>query len=99
MAAYVMIDRLAVTDPETFSAYQDIAPSSVTTHGGRYVLPHGMQIEALEGNWIPNRVVVIEFDDADQAKQWWHSSEYAWARTIHRQATISNIILVDESAE
>jgi uncharacterized protein (DUF1330 family) len=98
MAAYVVIDRLSVTDPETFSAYHDIAPLCVTTHGGRYVLPHGMQIEALEGNWTPNRIVLIEFADADQAKQWWDSPEYARARSIHRRATISNIILVDDSA-
>lgn len=98
MAAYVMIDRLSVTDPDSFSSYHALAPPSVTTHGGRYVLPHGTQIEALEGNWTPNRIVLIEFDDADQAKQWWDSSEYAQARTIHRQATISNIILVDGEA-
>jgi uncharacterized protein (DUF1330 family) len=98
MAAYVVIDRLAVTDPETFSAYQDMALLSVTTHGGRYVLPHGTQIEALEGNWTPNRIVLIEFDAADQAKQWWNSPAYERARTIHRHATISNIILVTDSA-
>ena len=98
MAAYIMIDRLAVTDPETFSAYHDLAPASVTSHGGRYVLPHGTQIEALEGNWTPHRIVLIEFDDANQAKQWWDSPEYARARAVHRQATISNIILVDGAA-
>jgi uncharacterized protein (DUF1330 family) len=38
---------------------------------------------------------VIEFDDADLAKQWWSSPEYAQARAIHHQATISNIILVN----
>lgn len=53
MAAYVMIDRLAVTDPEMFSAYHEPAPPTVTTHGGRYILPHGTQIESLEGKRIP----------------------------------------------
>jgi uncharacterized protein (DUF1330 family) len=38
---------------------------------------------------------VIEFEDADQARQWWDSPEYAKARAIHHQATISNIILVN----
>jgi uncharacterized protein (DUF1330 family) len=59
------------------------------------VLPHGTQIEALEGNWKPDRIVLIEFDDADQARQWWDSTEYAEARAIHCETTISNIILVD----
>jgi uncharacterized protein (DUF1330 family) len=95
MAAYVMIDRLSVTDPDKFSSYHELAPPTVTTHGGRYVLPHGTRIEALEGNWKPHRIVLIEFEDADQAKQWWDSSEYAEARVIHHEATISNIILVE----
>ena len=98
MAAYVMIDRLSVTDPEAFSSYHSLARSAVMTHRGRYVLPHGTQIEALEGNWKPNRIVLIEFEEAEQAKRWWRSSEYARARAIHHRATISNIILVDGAA-
>jgi uncharacterized protein (DUF1330 family) len=95
MSAYIVIDRLAVTDPEAFSAYPTLAPPAVLRHGGRYVLPHGTQIEALEGNWKPNRIVVIEFDDAERARQWWSSAEYAEARALHHAATIANIILVD----
>lgn len=95
MAAYIMIDRLSVTDPDTLGAYHTLAPAAVKRYGGTYVLlPYGTHIEALEGNWRPNRIVLIEFDDADQAKQWWDSPEYAEARAIHREATISNIILV-----
>jgi uncharacterized protein (DUF1330 family) len=95
MAAYVMIDRLEVTDREQFLAYAGPARASVNRYGGRYVLPHGTQIEALEGNWRPNRIVLIEFDDADQARRWWDSPEYAEARAVHHAATISNIILVN----
>jgi len=95
MPAYIVIDRLSVTDPEVFGRYQPTATAAVTSHGGRYVLPHGAQIETLEGNWKPDRIVLIEFDDANQAKQWWNSTEYAKARAVHRQATIANIILVD----
>jgi uncharacterized protein (DUF1330 family) len=94
MAAYIMIDRLSVTDRDRFTAYPAAAQAAVQRYGGRYVLPHGTQIEALEGNWKPNRVILIEFDDAEQARQWWNSPEYAEAKAIHQEATISNIILV-----
>jgi uncharacterized protein (DUF1330 family) len=95
MSAYIVIDRLSVTDPARLDAYHRLAPSAVRSHGGRYVLPHGTQIEALEGNWKPNRIVLIEFEDAERARSWWESPEYAEAKAIHDQATISNIILVD----
>jgi uncharacterized protein (DUF1330 family) len=95
MAAYIVIDRLSVTDPARFRAYPEPAQRAVRRYGGRHVLPDGAQIEALEGNWKPNRLVVIEFQDAEQARQWWESTDYAEARAIHYAATISNIILVD----
>jgi len=95
MAAYVMIDRLSMTDAGTFLAYRDLAKSAVRMYGGRYILPHGMQVEALEGNWKPDRIVLIEFDDGGQARRWWDSPEYAEAKAIHHQATISNIILIE----
>jgi uncharacterized protein (DUF1330 family) len=98
MAVYVLIDRLSVTDPDRFRGYAVLAEAAVTRYGGRYVLPQGTQIEALEGNWMPNRIVLIEFDDAEQARRWWDSPEYAEARTIHGGATISNVILVDDAA-
>lgn len=98
MAVYVLIDRLSVTDPDRFGGYPLLAEAAVTRHGGRYVLPHGTQIEALEGNWMPNGIVLIEFDDGEQARRWWDSPEYAAAKAIHSHATISNIILVDSTA-
>jgi uncharacterized protein (DUF1330 family) len=94
MAANILIDRLAVTERERSDAYPAAAQAAVQRHGGRYVLPHGGQIEALEGSWKPYRTVLIEFEGAEQAKQWWESADYAQAKAIHSQATITNILLV-----
>ncbi|GAC1523331.1 MAG: hypothetical protein NVS2B16_31550 [Chloroflexota bacterium] len=98
MVAYILIDRLAVTEPAALKVYQSIAAASVANHAGRYVIPHSASIEALEGNWKPSRILLIEFADAAQAKQWWNSPEYAEARAAHHAATISNVILVDGMA-
>jgi uncharacterized protein (DUF1330 family) len=95
MAAYIVIDRLSVTDTASFGTYQPLTAAALMRYGGRYVLPLEAQIEPLEGNWLPNRIVVIEFADAEQARRWWESAEYAPARTLHHEATISNVILVD----
>jgi uncharacterized protein (DUF1330 family) len=98
MAAYILIDRLAVTNPDALGAYEPVASTTVAGYAGRYVLPDAMHIEGLEGNWRPNHVVLIEFEDAARAKRWWNSAEYAGARATHREATISNIILVDDAS-
>ncbi len=95
MTAYILIDLLSVTDVDMFSAYPSLASAAVTRCGGRYLLPRDSSIEALEGNWKPHRIVVIEFPDTERAKNWWSSAEYAEARALHHAATISNIVLVD----
>ena len=97
--AYILIDRLSITDPAAFEPYPLLASAAVERYRGRYVLPHDMPIEALEGNWKPNRVVVIEFGDIQDARAWWESREYAQARTLHRQTTIANIILVADEGD
>jgi uncharacterized protein (DUF1330 family) len=49
----------------------------------------GRAIEAPEGNWKPNRIVLIEFGSAERGRPWWDSPEYAQARAIRRAATIA----------
>jgi len=95
MPAYIVIDRLAVTDADRFGPYADGARAALEQYGGRYIFPSETRIEALEGNWAPDRIVLIEFEDVDQARRFWDSAEYAGPRALHHAATISNIILLD----
>jgi uncharacterized protein (DUF1330 family) len=97
--AYVVIDRLEVIDRDQFRRYTELADASVKHHGGQYATPHRTEIEALKGNWKPNRIVLIEFGSAERARKWWNSPEYAQARAIHRATTISNVLLVDGTSD
>jgi uncharacterized protein (DUF1330 family) len=99
VGAYVVIDRLEVIDQDQFRVYVELANASVKHYGGRYITPHRTEIEPLEGNWKPNRIVLIEFCTAERARQWWSSPEYAEARAVHRAATISNVLLVDGTSD
>ena len=67
-SAYIVIDRLSVTDKKAFRAYSGPAGVAITRYGGRYILPQETEIEALQGNWRPNRIVVIEFEDVEHAR-------------------------------
>lgn len=61
MAAY-WIGEHAVTDPAKFESYLAKAIPIIERFGGRYLTRVGAH-EVLDGNWRPNRVVVIEFPD------------------------------------
>jgi len=73
MSAYVIVE-LEVTDPEEYAAYGKLAEASVTRHGGRFLV-RGGETEVIEGEWSP-RMVVLEFEDLDAIRRWYHSEDY-----------------------
>ena len=93
MPAYVILD-ISVSDRDLFEEYKQLAPETIAAYGGKY-LARGGKAEALEGDWTPNRIVILEFDSTDTAKTWMNSPEYREARTMRHQAATSNTILVE----
>jgi uncharacterized protein (DUF1330 family) len=74
MAAYVIVE-VRVTNPEPYAAYRDLAGASVARHGGRFLV-RGGAVTPLEGDWKPERFVVIEFPSVDAAKAFYFSEDY-----------------------
>jgi uncharacterized protein (DUF1330 family) len=93
MAAYIISD-LTVLDPEAIEVYRTRAAASIARHGGRY-LARGGKIEVLEGSWDPNLIVVVEFPDADSARAWYRSADYAEALAVRDRALSRNLLLVE----
>ena len=71
MPAYIVAE-LTITDPEGFEEYRQGVPATVERYGGRYIV-RGGQLEALEGDWQPRRLTILEFPTAEQARAWWSS--------------------------
>lgn len=92
MAAYVILD-IEVTDAERFARYRELAPPAIAAYDGKYLVRGGVT-EVLEGSWMPNRVVVLEFPTLERARQWLVSPEYRDARELRRASAISNAIAV-----
>jgi uncharacterized protein (DUF1330 family) len=93
MPAYVILD-VKVTDPETYSQYKDLAPAAVATYGGIY-LARGGRSETLEGDWLPGRMVILQFPSLEKAKTWLSSPEYAPARALRNSASITRMVVVE----
>ena len=93
MAAYVIVD-IEVTNPEAYEKYREQVPSLVAKYGGKY-LTRGGEMEMLEGDWTPKRLVVIEFPSFQRAKEFYESEEYAPVKEIRINATNSKMVLVD----
>jgi uncharacterized protein (DUF1330 family) len=92
MAAYVVVD-IEVLEPVEYEEYKKLAAPTVTAYGGRYVV-RGGAAQVLEGEWIPNRLVVLEFPTVAQAEAWWASPEYSVAKEIRQRTARTSMVLV-----
>jgi uncharacterized protein (DUF1330 family) len=92
VAAYVIVD-VEITDPETYAEYVKVVPPTIAAFGGRFIV-RGGESENLEGDWIPKRVVVLEFESVDIAKQWWASEDYKAPKALRQSASVANMIVV-----
>lgn len=93
MPAYVIVD-MDVRDPLAYEEYRKLAAPSVAAYGGTYIVRGGAS-EVLEGDWIPARLVVLEFPSVEQARQWWDSPEYQVAREVRKDAAHGKFVLVE----
>src|SRR5262249_56192635 len=73
MAAY-WIGQHAISDAAGFDEYLRQVIPMIERHGGRYLTRAGAH-EVLEGDWRPNRVVIVEFPDMAALKAWNGSPE------------------------
>ncbi len=93
MTAYVILD-IDVKDPTAYTEYAALAPATVETYGGRYLARAG-HTEKLEGEWIPKRLVILQFESVERAKQWLDSPEYTPVKRLRHQAASSNMVVIE----
>ena len=93
MPAYIIAD-VQVTDPEVYVSYTKLVPATVKAYGGKFVV-RGGAAENMEGDWEPNRVVVLEFESVAQAKAWYNSEEYREPKGIRHGASHGKMIVVE----
>ena len=63
-------------------------------YGGKYIV-RGGACETLEGDWKPKRIVVLQFESAERAKEWLNCEEYREPRKMRHRTARTNMILVE----
>ena len=93
MTAYLMADVLP-DDMEAYraSGYLEAAVRTAGEHGGVY-LARGGETTVLEGDWEPERMVIIQFPSMDSLRSWYESDEYQpWAQVRRDHAPRSRLV-------
>ncbi|HWY51565.1 MAG TPA: DUF1330 domain-containing protein [Chthoniobacterales bacterium] len=93
MAAYVIVE-IEVVDPVGYEEYKKQAAATVHQHGGKYIV-RGGKAEVLEGDWNPKRIVVLQFESMERAKEWLNCEEYREPRKMRHRTAKTNMILVE----
>jgi uncharacterized protein (DUF1330 family) len=93
MAAYIIAD-VEVLDPQGYEPYRAQVPAVIAAYGGTY-RARGGALETLEGDWTPNRCVIIEFPDIARLKAFYNSPEYAPLLAIRKRCAKSRIVAVE----
>lgn len=93
MKVYVIVE-ITIHDKDLYEEYKKLTPATIAAYDGRFVV-RGAKTETLEGEWNPERVVVLEFPSLVRAKEWWHSPEYSEAKAIRQGAATTKMILVE----
>jgi len=93
MAAYLIVE-VEVIDPELYGRYKERVPATLAAYGGKFLV-RGGAVETLEGDWSPARVVVVEFESVEKAKQWWNSAEYEEPKRMRQEGARTRMILVE----
>jgi len=93
MSAYI-IAEVTVNDAGQYEKYKPLVAPTLVPYGGKYIA-RGGAAQRLEGGRAAARMVIIEFPDAQKARAWWESEEYAAAKGIRQAAADTDMILVE----
>ena len=93
MPAYIIVE-IEILDPAGYEEYKKLAGATVEKYGGKYIV-RGGKTEVLEGDWKPKRIVVLQFDSPQRAKDWLNCEEYREPRKMRHRTARTNMILVE----
>jgi uncharacterized protein (DUF1330 family) len=93
MRAYVIVQE-DVHDQKTFDEYRkDVLASLAPFHG--HFLARGGKVTKLEGDWMPERTVLLEFPSRAEAEGWYHSAAYQKILPLRLKSSSSHFFICD----
>jgi uncharacterized protein (DUF1330 family) len=97
VAAYLIYARKEITDEEIFKRYSQLAVPQIRGFGGEVLAARGV-VHALEGDWHPQSVTILKFDDLESLRRWYDSPEYAPLKQMRLESNAGDIIVVEGSS-
>jgi len=88
-----LVTNVEVLDPEKYKPYTRAGHDAVIEQGGKF-LAEGATPVPVEGSWLPKRMAIVQFPDADAAMRFYNSPAYTSAREKRQGVANFNMVLV-----
>lgn len=89
-----VIAEVDVHDLDAMKKYGEKVPETLAPFHTRYVV-RSNKIQSLEGDPPKGGIVIIQFESAQKAREWYDSPAYAAIRPIRQGAAASRIYIVE----
>ena len=93
MPAYVIVE-IKVHNPGEYEEYKKLSLPSLAPFSGKFIA-RGGRVVTLEGDWRPERMVILEFPSGEKALEWWNSDIYSKAKVIRQRTASTKMIVVE----
>jgi uncharacterized protein (DUF1330 family) len=94
MSSAYIIANVTVTNPLQYEEYKKWSSAAMQAHGAE-VCVRGGKVEVLEGDWSPERLVVLKFPSVEAARRFNESPEYGRARAARQGAAVMRMVVVE----
>ncbi len=93
MKAYLVLD-LSINNFAGFGKYIAEIPAFIARHSGKYIV-QGAEPTAIEGDWKPERLVILEFPERANAEAFLGDPDIRELFKVRHATTTSKLVLVD----
>jgi len=100
---YLVLD-ITVHDTDTYAQYREKVEPVIENYGGRYVVRSGAKsfdnnpasaVISPEGEWYPDRIIVLEFKSKEQVQRFVESPEYQAIVHLRTSSASTKSVLVN----
>ena len=93
MAAYAVFD-VDIRDMEQYQKYMQLVKPVIEAAGGRYLV-RGGAFKVHEGDWLPRRLVLLEFPSMEAMETFYHSPVYQSLKTLREACSSARSVSVE----
>lgn len=94
MSSAYIIANVTVTNPQQYEEYKKWSTAAMLELGAE-VCVRGGKAEVVEGDWTPDRLVILKFPSLEAARAFNTSPQYGKAREARKGAAIMRMVIVE----